>query len=99
MKIFELDRKTFSKLDFGRPTAGSVKAVAGNIRGQMFTGISAGAGVEFTIAHNLNYIPSYYIVMSQDAAGSFYLGTTAWDKVNAYLKCSAAGVNYNIFIH
>jgi hypothetical protein len=71
-----------------------------NIDGVFLVFTSLGADAQNTIAHSLDRVPSGYIVVSQNKAGSLYhaLTDTAWTSSNIYLKSSVATVIYTIFI-
>lgn len=56
------------------------------------------ADTNFTITHNLLYIPTGYIVMNQSIAGSVYQGSLPWTTTQITLKCSTAHANILIFI-
>jgi len=59
---------------------------------------SATPDAENTISHLLGKIPSGFIVYSQDKAGSFYDGSTAFTASNIYVKCDTASVTAKIII-
>lgn len=88
----------------GRVSFGTgVDGVSGqNIEGewQLFT-VSAGANVEFNVAHTIGSVPLGYIVVSQDKAGQLYqqAGTgTAWTSTQISLKSTVDAVTYLIFL-
>lgn len=73
-----------------------------NIAGQFqqFTS-SATPDAENTISHTVGSIPTGYIILWQDKAGSLYQSPTVgsdWTSTDIYLKCSVASVTFLIFI-
>ena len=54
------------------------------------------ADTEFTVSHDLNRIPVYYLVVYSDKACSVYDSGTAWTDSEIYLKCDAANVNIKL---
>lgn len=73
-----------------------------NISGQFqqFT-TSATPDAENTIAHTVGSIPTGYIVLWQDIAGTLYQSPTSgtdWTSTNIYLKCNVASVTFLIFL-
>ena len=88
----------------GRVSFGTgVDGVSGqNLEGewQAFT-VSAGANVEFNIAHTVGSIPLGYIVISQNKAGNLYQQAntgTAWTTTQISLKSTVDAVTYLIFL-
>lgn len=55
---------------------------------------TVGANTEFAVAHEMAVIPHGAFVVLTSSTASLYLGTTPWDKDYAYLKASAAGVQF-----
>lgn len=93
-RLFQL---VTGRIEFG---AGSDGFRGVNMAGrfQTFT-TSATPDAENTVAHGLGAVPSgLYIVMSQNLAGSLYLGSTSWTATNAYFKCDVASVTFKVFI-
>lgn len=104
IRILQLQIDKLYHLLQGRVSFGTgVDGVSGqNIDGewQSFT-VSAGANVEFNIAHTIGSIPLGYIVVSQSAAGQLYqqAGTgTAWTATQISLKSTVDAVSYLIFL-
>jgi hypothetical protein len=56
------------------------------------------ANTDFTITHNLLYVPVGWILVSQTLAGVLYLGSVAATKTQITLRCSVAHDNILIFI-
>lgn len=56
------------------------------------------ADTNFSITHNLGYIPNGWILMNQSIAGVLYKGSVAWTKTTISLKCNVAHDNVTIFI-
>lgn len=87
-------RKSVNNISFG------VVGAPSNVQGFMAQGTTpAGAGTEFSISHNLGYIPLGYLMFSIDQDARIYKGTTAWTKTTASFKCSGISANYVLFIH
>lgn len=53
---------------------------------------------DFTITHNLLYVPVGFIVMNQSVAGVIYKGSVAWSKTTITLRCNVASDTILIFI-
>jgi hypothetical protein len=53
---------------------------------------------EDTLAHGLGKVPTGYIVIGKDKAGTVYDGTTAWTATNIYLKCDTASVAAKLIV-
>lgn len=75
---------------------------ADNFNGQIKSHTSnAVANTEDTISHTLGRVPSGYLVLYQDKAGTLYQGPstgTAWTASNLYLKCNVASVAFQLLI-
>lgn len=56
------------------------------------------ANVEFRVTHNLGYIPINFLLVDINASGRIYRSTQAWDKTNAYLKCTVASAKVRVII-
>lgn len=56
------------------------------------------ADSENTVGHTLKRIPTGFIVTSIDKAGVVYLGATAWDATNIYLKCNVASCAITVLV-
>ena len=56
------------------------------------------ANTDFTIIHNLLYVPTGFIVINQSVAGVLYQGSVAWTKTTITLRCSVAHDKILIFI-
>jgi len=69
-----------------------------NIIGFPFTVLTPGANVEFTITHNLGYIPRNLISLPDVAAITYASRKNLWTTTQAFLKCSQAAVNLEGFI-
>lgn len=77
-----------------------VNGVDQNIQGQMVDVANTGAAnTEFSVIHNLGYIPQFYDVKYINVSGNVYVSTTAWSKTKAFFKCSAATAHVRLFIH
>lgn len=56
--------------------------------------VTAVADTEVAITHNLGRVPSGYIVLKQDKAGSLYESGTAWTDKIAYFKSNGTTVTF-----
>lgn len=54
-------------------------------------------GTEFTVAHNLERVPTGYIPVTKDKAADIY-NTTAPDETNLYLKSSASSAAIKLLV-
>lgn len=70
-----------------------------NLDGVLCTVVTpAGANTEFNFVHNLQRIPTGFIVVYIDKAAIVYAGATAWTTEIIYLKCNAATVALIVFV-
>ena len=95
-KIFYLLQ---GRVSFGTGTDG-VNGQNTSGQWQLFT-VSAGANVEFNVAHTVGSVPLGYLVVSQSTAGQLYqqAGTgTAWTATQISLKSTVDAVTYLIFL-
>jgi hypothetical protein len=75
-----------------------------NLDGWIATGVSAGAGVAFTVTHNLPRIPIGFIMIRQDAPDILFDSGVAWTAATPStlgtisLKANNGGNRYTIFI-
>jgi len=74
-----------------------------NFRGTLETAtFSVTPGTELTIAHNLGFVPTGYIMVKINNTGGSYprimAGPTAWTTSNLYLVCDVASVGITTFI-
>ena len=91
----QLTREINGLIGFGTPTEGLE-----NMRGAWYEGVTPGtADTDFTITHNLGYIPVGWLVFSIDKAGILYKGSVAWTPSDITLKCNATSATIVIFIH
>ena len=88
----------------GRIEFGAVadQAAGLNIKGEFleFTA-DATPDAEFSVTHDLGYIPSGYIVVRRKLAGSLYShygGMTAWTTTTIYFKSDVASLPGTIFV-
>ena len=61
------------------------------------------ADTEFAVLHEMGAKPKFVErLITEDDSGDaniVYLGTTAWDKNNVYLKCNAANKNVTVRVY
>jgi hypothetical protein len=93
-KLYEqLVRIVNGQLSFGNG------ATPDNIAGAWAAVADTGAAdTNFTVTHNLLYIPVGVILMTQTKAGVIYKGSVAWTTTTITLKCNVANDNILIFI-
>jgi hypothetical protein len=88
-RIEDISRVVNGGIEFGNPKTGSL-----NIQGFWVKLLTPGANVEFTVNHNLGYIPSGIIIISVDSATVIYSSRLAsWTTKQMFLKSSLAAVN------
>lgn len=56
----------------------------------------ATANTEFAVTHNLGKVPTRYVVVGQNAAGSVYDGTTENTKTTFYLKSNVSAKSFRL---
>ncbi len=56
------------------------------------------ANTDFTVTHNLLYVPQGWLAINQTKAGVLYKGTVAATNTQITLKCSVANDDVLIFI-
>jgi hypothetical protein len=56
------------------------------------------ANTEFAVPHILNRIPITIVGQDGNNGGLLYRSTTPWTKTTAYLKCTTAGMVYNLVL-
>lgn len=95
-KIYEQAARIINgQLSFGD----SNNSISDNIAGTWVkTTTPAGANTNFTVTHNLGYLPNGWIVAMQDKAASIYLGSIPATLTELTLKCSVASVAVRLFI-
>jgi hypothetical protein len=94
-KLMDVSRAINGNIEFGNPKDGAV-----NIQGswQNVTTPSS-ANTEFTLTHNLGYIPSGIHVISLDKAAIIYASRkTSWTTTQAFFKADQASVALTGFI-
>lgn len=80
-------------------TFGSPAGKPDNMKGSWFDGITpAGVNTDFTVQHNLGYVPQGWLVLYQDKAASIYAGVTVWTKTQIFLRCNTASVHVRLFV-
>lgn len=94
--VEDLFKLTNRNISFGTAVNGADQ----NIAGQMVEVASTGtANTEFSVTHNLGYVPNFYDVKYINVSGTVYASSTAWTKQKAFFKCSAATAKVRLFIH
>ena len=91
----DLARVLNGGIEFGNPTTGPV-----NMQGTFAEGTTPGsADAEFTLQHNLGYVPTGFFQVSVDQNATLYSSRKAqWTTQELYLKCHLTGVNFTVFI-
>lgn len=92
-RVFDLTQAVNGKLEI-TDTLGRVV----NVRGYRFTILTPGANVEFTITHNLGYIPRNLICLPDAASVTYASRKALWTPTQAFFKTSLAAVNLEGFI-
>ena len=65
----------------------------------VFTVVSPGSGVEFSIKHGLNRVPSGYVLAGGSEAFALWDGATPSDKETLYLQVSAgSGAVFKVLV-
>ena len=83
-------------ISFGLSNTDPAKNVAGYHAQNVTT--PASANTEFTITHNLGYIPQRFWVTNINANATIYQSTTPWTATAIYLKCSGSSTTVSLFI-
>jgi hypothetical protein len=62
-------------------------------------GVSPGAAnTDFTITHNLGYVPVTIIGQDTNNGGLLYRGSVAWTKTTITLRCTTTTATYNVWV-
>ncbi len=70
-----------------------------NIKGAPVGVVTPGvANTEFVVTHNLNEIPTGYLILNKNKSADFYDSGTAWTVTQIFLKCTVATVSAQIFV-
>jgi len=94
-RLEDVSRAINGAIEFGSP-AGGVKNVSGFWADTITPGV---ADTEFTVNHNLQYIPTGIIVFSVDKAAVIYASRkNQWTKTQAFFKANLATVNLQGFV-
>ena len=93
-KLYEqLVRIVNGQISFGKGvTPDNIAGAWGRVEG------TGPANTDFTIVHNLLYVPVGFIVVNQSKAGVIYQGGKAWTSTTITLRCSVADDNILVFI-
>lgn len=93
-RFIDISRALNGGVEFGSPSNGNI-----NMRGFWVDTITPGADVEFTVDHNLGYIPIGIIVVSVDKAAIVYASRkNQWTETQLFLKCNVATVSLQGFV-
>lgn len=93
----ELVQRTLAgNIDYGTPTDSGAQ----NIKGAWAVVANTGAAnAQFTVTHNLGYVPVAFDVKRINLAGTVYDSGVAWTTTQIFLKCSVANAAVTLFIH
>lgn len=70
-----------------------------NVDGQILTVSTPSSGsLSLAVAHSLNRIPSYFVVIDKDATCDVWKTNVSWTTTQVYLTFSANSVNLKIFV-
>jgi choice-of-anchor A domain-containing protein len=103
-RTYNIAKAVNGGIDFGDSTqtnAGPGTAYSGNMNGQWANVTAPGAAnTQFSIAHNLNRIPSFYFYIADRSCNLYQLPNTgtAWTTTNIFLKCDVASAVLRVFI-
>lgn len=61
-------------------------------QGNMITVTITAADTDTAVAHNLKYIPQYWIVVDSNIEGYMCKGNTSWTSTNCYFRAGNTGV-------
>lgn len=78
-QIEGLFREIFGNISFGAPLD---KRKAGNFSAQFCVFTTANADVEFTVTHDLERVPTGYLVFLQDKPGTLYYTSKNETQIN-----------------
>lgn len=94
-RMLDVSRAINGRIEFGSPSNGPV-----NIQGFWEDTITPGvADTEFTVNHNLGYIPTGMLVVAVDKAAIIYTSRkNQWTTTQAFFKCNQATVNLQGFV-
>lgn len=94
-RFLDISRVVNGSIEFGSPANGPV-----NIAGYWLNVVTPGvADTEFTVNHNLQYIPTGIIVVSVDKAAIVYSSRkNQWTTTQLFLKCNQATVSLIGFV-
>jgi hypothetical protein len=93
-KLYEqLVRIVNGQLSFGKGI--SPDNIAGAWGAVADTGL---ANTDFTITHNLLYVPTGFILINQSLGGAIYQGVGAWTTTTITLRCTVAHDKILVFI-
>ena len=58
----------------------------------------ASPNTEFSIVHNLGFVPNRFWVTNMNANANIYSSGTPWTSTTIYLKCSGSSVGISLFV-
>jgi hypothetical protein len=94
-RFFDITRVVNGNIEFGNPKDGAVN-VQGSWQELVTPNVS---GTEFTLTHNLGYIPSGMHIISLDLPAIIYASRkTSWTTKVAFFKANLASVTLTGFI-
>lgn len=83
-------------ISFGQNNADPSKNIAGYHAQNVVT--PASANTQFTITHNLGYVPQRFWVTNINQNATIYQGSTPWTTTAIYLQCSGSSVTCSLFV-
>jgi putative copper export protein len=94
-RFFDITRAVNGNISFGNPKDGAVN-ITGSWQELVTPNVS---GTEFTLTHNLGYIPTGIIVVSLDLPAVIYASRkSSWTTKVAFFKANLASVALTGFI-
>lgn len=89
-------RRVLMNISFGTGNADGGKNIQGWDSGNFLT--PAIANTEFSVPHNLGYVPTRFQLHYNNTGGVVYDSGTAWTTSMIFLKCTANSANIRVFI-
>jgi hypothetical protein len=87
-------------IDFGSITGltGGTES-PGNINNKHAQVVSGAANVDFAVPHNLNRVPTGFMVVNKDQQADVWRGLTPWNTNSIFLRSNAATVTMTVMIY